>query len=292
MVDIVGRWTDELARDPNSLSFLRLADELRRRREFPEARTVALRGLERHPYLADAHDMLARVYADDGEAERARDEWEMALRIDPDHLDSLKGLGFLAFARGDLASAERHLRRARSLGDLDAGLATAHRRVVEAMRQPPRERRQETETVRHDRTAGSARNGNGSRPRAGVQANRARELFAALLGEEDGTALLVDADGLVIAGAYVDETGREIGDEIGAELSGVSDEAARALTHLQMGGWESLLIESQHATVGLAPARDGAVVLVAAGRDTHVGLVRRLLMQARTRARTWMAGAT
>ncbi len=290
MVDIVGRWTDELARNPDSLSFLRLADELRRRRALPEARTVALRGLERHPYLADAHDMLARVYADDGETQRARDEWEMALRIDPDHLESLKGLGFLAFARGDLAGAERHLRRARSQGDPDAGLATAHRRVMEAMRRASRGHPEES--VPHNGTGTAARNGNGSRPRAAAPPNRARELFAPLLGEEDGTALLIDADGLVIAGAYVDETGREIGDEIGAELSGVSDEAARALIHLRLGTWESLLIEAQHATVGLAPARDGAVVLVAAARDAHVGLVRRLLMQARTRARTWMAGAS
>lgn len=118
-----------------------------------------------------------------------------------------------------------------------------------------------------------------------------RQLFAALLGDGDRTALLLDRDGLVLAGTYVDGTGREVADEIGAHLSGLADEASRALKHLGLGRWESLLVESQHATVGLAPGLEGAVVLVAAARDTQVGLVRRLLSQARQKAAAWMEAA-
>jgi len=75
-LEAMSRWSDELALDPNSLAFVQLADELRRQRQLDEARAVALRGLERHPYLPDAHDVLARVCADAGELERARDEWQ------------------------------------------------------------------------------------------------------------------------------------------------------------------------------------------------------------------------
>ena len=45
-----------------------------------------------------------------------------------------------------------------------------------------------------------------------------------------------------------------------------------------------MTVEAQHATVGLAPGLEGAVVMVAAARDTQVGLVRRLLAQACQRA--------
>jgi predicted regulator of Ras-like GTPase activity (Roadblock/LC7/MglB family) len=115
-----------------------------------------------------------------------------------------------------------------------------------------------------------------------------RSLFASLLGDGDRTALLLDRDGLVLAGTYVDAEGREVSEEIGAQLSGLADESARALDQLGLGAWESLLVEAQHATVALGPAPEGAVVLVAAARDTPVGLVRRLLGQARQRAAAWL----
>jgi predicted regulator of Ras-like GTPase activity (Roadblock/LC7/MglB family) len=267
--DAVRRWSDELARDPNSLAFLRLADALRRDRQLSDARRVALRGLERHPYLADAHDMLARVYADGGDDERARDEWEMALQIDPAHTSSLKGLGFLAFRANDLPNADRYLRSARELAPDDEGLARAHQRVVDAAQtlgRPPGAPHAET------RQPG----------------DQARALFAPLLGDADRTALLLDKDGLVLAGMYLDERGNDAAEEVGAELSGVSEEAGRALRQLGLGAWILLLCEAEHATVGLAPARNDAVVLVAAARDTHVGFVRRLLTQARERALAWL----
>jgi len=279
----VRRWSEELARDPNSFAFVKLADELRRRGELGEARAVAVRGLERHPYHADAHDALARVLADEGQTEAARDEWDMALRIDAGHLPSLKGLGFLAYRIGDLASAERYLRQARARDPGDEGLLRAHERVNGELHAQRRE-------VKSIDGNGSATNGNHAGHTGPTGAARARELFAAMLGDGDRTALLLDHDGLVLAGTYVDERGRERGDEIGAELSGVSEEATRALLHLELGSWSAILVEAQHATVGLAPASDGAIVLVAAARDTHVGFVRRLLSQARDRAELWLRG--
>jgi tetratricopeptide (TPR) repeat protein len=282
--DGVRRWSEELARNPNSVAFVRLADELRRKGELGEARAVALRGLERHPYRADAHDALARVMADEGNTEGARDEWDMALRIDAEHLPSLKGLGFLAYRIGDLANAERYLHQARAQDPTDEGVSRAYERVSGELRATPNESK--TTTGKGDVTAPNGNRANGS-----SAAVRARELFASLLGDGDRTALLLDRDGLVLAGTYLDEQGRDAGDEIGAELSGVSEEATRALSHLGLGAWHAILVEAQHATLGLAPGSDGAIVLVAAARDTHVGFVRRLLNQARDRAEAWLGGA-
>ena len=270
--EAIRQWSEELARDPNSLAFLQLAEALRRRRDLSQARAVALRGLARFPYLADAHDVLARVHVDAGESERARDEWEMAVRIDPRHLPALKGLGFLAWRRQDLAGAERYLREARTLDPRDEGLREAHQRVAGAM-------------TAESTAASPLPDESGS-----DSTHEARMLFAPLLGTGDRTALLVDRDGLVVAGAYLDADGRDVGDEIGAELSGVSEEATRALEHLGLGDWTALLVEARHATVGLAPAPKGSVVLVAAALDTHIGFVRRLLAQAREKAAAWMEG--
>jgi predicted regulator of Ras-like GTPase activity (Roadblock/LC7/MglB family) len=280
-------WKAELARDRESLVFISLVDALRRMRRFDEARRYALQGLERHPHLAGAHDALGRVMADLGDDTQARDEWEFALRLDPSHNASLRGLGFLAYKRRDLAGAEQYLARALHANPADDGLASALRRVRLAMRVSP-EKAPEPKVKAPEPAVKATRPPAPARQSA---ADEARHLFAALLGDGDRTALLLDRDGLVLAGTYVDGSGREVADEIGAHLSGLADEAGRALKHLGLGRWESLLVESQHATVALAPGVEGAVVLVAAARDTQVGLVRRLLTQARQKAATWMGRA-
>ena len=105
--DRIAAWNAELARDRSSLVFISLVDALRRLRRFDEARRYAVVGLEYHPHLPAAHDALARVMADLGEDIQARDEWDFALRLDPAHQASLRGLGFLAYKRRDLAAADR-----------------------------------------------------------------------------------------------------------------------------------------------------------------------------------------
>lgn len=280
--DRIRAWQDEIARDPDSPAFMPLADALRRQGRLDEARRYALRGLERHPHLAGAHDALARVLADLGDDGQALDEWEFALRLDPSHQAALRGLGFLAYRRRDLAAAERLLSRAMHANPADDGLATALRRVRAELRDAPR-------GPVPDAPAGN--NGVKAPRHRSSSADAARELFAALLGDGDRTALLLDRDGLVMAGTYVDGSGREVADEVGAHLGGLADEATRALRQLGLGGWTSLMVEAQHATVALAPALEGAVVMVAAARDTQVGLVRRLLTQARQRATAWMGAA-
>jgi len=279
--DRLQAWMDELARDRASLAFIPLVDGFRRAGRLEDARRYALRGLERHPHLPGAHDALARVLADAGDEAQAHDEWEFALRLDPSHHASLRGLGFLAYRRRDLAGAEQLLARALHANPADDGLAIALRRVRAELRESS------------PAAQSASGNGNGvamGRPRRSA-ADEARQLFASLLGDGDRTALLLDRDGLVMAGTYVDGSGREVADEVGAHLGGLVDEATRALEQLGLGRWESMLVEAQHATVGLAPALEGAVVMVAAARDTQVGLVRRLLTQARQRAAAWMGVA-
>jgi predicted Zn-dependent protease len=80
--DDIRSLTSALARDPRSLVYADLAEALRRRGQRQEALQVVLQGLTRHPMHADGHDCLARIYADLGDLERARELHRVRLRVD------------------------------------------------------------------------------------------------------------------------------------------------------------------------------------------------------------------
>ena len=325
MADEIRRLSDDLARDPSSLVFMPLAEALRRAGQLEIAMRVALRGLDRHPYLADAHDVLARIHADRGDLERAADEWEMALRLDPNHPQASLGLGFVDFRRGDLESAERRLSAA-GAGDDTPGVAAALAHVRSALGArasdgipatpsapnvtlvaPPPVETSVAEFQTMDapvevpgpvaaRMATPTRNAAVSRatpksiPEYPVpDPARARQLFSSVLDAPDQSALLVDADGLVLAGSYIDPTGQDVGEVVAAELAGVTSEAERAMRHLGLGAWTSLLVEADDAVVAMTPAPLGSLLVVATSRQTPVGLVRLVLDRALTRARDWLA---
>src|SRR5688500_13378886 len=125
MADEIRRLSDELARDPSSMAFLPLAEALRRRGQTDVALKVAVRGLERHPHNADAHDLLARIAVDQGDLQRAFDEWDMVLRFAPSHIGARKGMGFVCFQQGRIAEAERYLGEASAADPDDQTIATA-----------------------------------------------------------------------------------------------------------------------------------------------------------------------
>jgi tetratricopeptide (TPR) repeat protein len=292
--DEIKLWSEELAREPASMVFVPLGDALRRRGQLEPALKVATRGLERHPYDADAHDLLARIHADRGDMERAMDEWSAALRVAPHHAGALKGMGFAYFQTGRAAEAEQYLVAAVAADPGDPTIDAALSRLRAPDRGPP------TAGANGDVLTGSAVNTstpNGSTPN-GAASNGgsldARDVFADLLGDGEQTALLLDAHGYVLAGAYVVADGRDVAQEVGGALSGVSDEAHRAMRHLGLGEWSSIVFETEVASVAMAPvAQDEeiAIALVAAARTVPLGLVRRLLRRVTERGGAWLLGS-
>jgi len=271
MSDEVRRLSEELARDPTSLVFLQLGEALRRRGQLDVALRVSLRGLERHARNGDAHDLVARIYTDRGEFDRALAAWEAVLRLDPQHSGARKGKGFVLFKQGLWHDAERELLAAAELdaGDpsIPAALALVRRHAEERAAVPAPD-------------AASV-----------PPPDAARVLFAAALGDGDMTALLIDREGLVMAGSYPTADGGDVSQEIGAELRGVSDEVQRALRHLSLGNWIRISFETEAATVAMTPAEDGGLVLLAADPALPQGLVRRVLDHCGALAQAWMAGA-
>jgi tetratricopeptide (TPR) repeat protein len=277
--DDIRRWSEELAANPGSKVFLPLGEALRVRGQLDLARRVAIRGLERHPYDADAHDLLGRIHLASGETEKAIDEWEAALRCAPGHAGALKGLGFICFQQGRLVDAEEYLTQAAASDadgsdDIASGLARVR---AELQRNTP-----------PSAPVSIATNGthNGSNGHAPV--DDARFLFTDLVSVGDQAALLLDRDGLVLAGTYVVSGGTDVSQEVGASLTGISDEARRAMRHLGLGDWSSIIFESEAARVAMMPAPEDGIVLVAAAPTMPHGLVRRVLDRVGARAREWL----
>jgi predicted regulator of Ras-like GTPase activity (Roadblock/LC7/MglB family) len=113
-------------------------------------------------------------------------------------------------------------------------------------------------------------------------------LFAPLLGDADRTALLLDRDGIVLAGIFLDQSGSDVGEEVAAVLAGVAEEVQASTLRLDIGEWRGCVVEARHATLGLAPCGRTSLVLLAAARDSTIGSVRRLLEKVRLRAQCWL----
>ncbi len=273
MSDDIARLSEELARDPSSLAFLELAEALRKRGDLDVAEKVATRGLERHPNLPTGHDVLARIHADVGAFEKAFDEWGIVLRFHPGHPGALKGLGFVCFHQGRMAEAEHWLGQAATADPGDqrnhGALAYVRQQLAETAASAPAVAAAAPAPVVHD----------------------ARSLFTDILGAEQGMALLLDGHGLVLAGGH-EVDGRDVAEEVGAQLGGVSEEAERAMRHLGLGGWTSILFETTTATVAMAPAPEHSLMLVSAGKATPVGFVRRMLERSLARATHFLGGAS
>lgn len=281
MGDDVRLWSDELAHDPSSLVFLPLAETLRRRGQLDLAHKVAARGIERHPHNPDAHDQLARIHADRGDLQAAYDAWAMVLRLVPGHVGAIKGMAFIRFQQGDLEEAERLLMQAQGHAE-DADVSAA------------------INTVRKS-GAMLTMASTGEMSRAWLSMAEVpsdpRLLFVDILAS-DQTAIMLDKDGLVLAGAYYSADGRDVAEDVGATLSGVSGEALRATKHLGMGEWRSIVFETEAAVVTLAPApaagslASGGLMVLAAAPSTPLGLLKRLLDRCIGRATAWLSGGS
>ncbi len=319
--DDIRTMSEALAADPSSLIVLPLGEALRRRGELDVALRVAMRGAERHPLVPDVHDLLARISADRGDLDHAIAGWEQVLRLEPLHGGARKGLGFVCFQLGRLEEAAAHLGAALAADPGDPTLAVALETVRDALRQ--RTDASERATMPVKRSAVSAglesstttspepsplspardARGTGSPP-AGAVAGAGRPttglpyelrspeadsgaVFDDLLEGQRSAALLLDGDGLVLAGRYVAADGRDVAADIGAQLSGISDEAGRAMRHLGLGQWRQIVFETEAASVAMAPSQDG-VLLVAAARPIPLGFVRRVLERALERALDWV----
>lgn len=301
MADDIRGMTAELASDPDSLVFLDLGEALRRRGQLDAAYKVTRTGLGRYPELARAHDLCARILCDRGERERAFDAWVKALELDSGLVSAHKGLGFLYYQAGDLASAEKHLAFAGQADPDDAGTAGALERVRVARQPAP-----PAEPVGALPAAAKL----AARPAPGAAAEAAPApleavaglpfsfeeastspvqdvVFAGLDGGTDGL-LLVDSAGLRLGGGLRNPEGADIADAVAALLAGVSKEAARTARLLGLGEWTGLAVECGDGNLFLSAPTESTLLLTVRGLDIPMARVARFAERASMAAREWL----
>ena len=284
--DDIRAMSDALAVDPSSLVFLPLAEALLARGEFSHAERVAQRGAERgaarHAARADAYDLVARIALAQGDEDRAAAAWETVLQLVPAFGTAHRGLGFIMYRRGWLTEALGHLEQASADDPEDAGVQAAIDAVRAAMA-----RALGAEGGDAGDASAQAEAAPPARPTSAAPASP-DTLFDEILGDTTQVALLLEADGVVVAGRYHTADGTDLGAVIGAHLSGVSDEAERAMRHFGLGKWTRIVLETEVAVIAMAPVGT-PVTLVAAPRDIPLGFVRRTLDRCSATARHWLA---
>lgn len=303
------RWSEEVAHDPGAPSFVPLADAYRRQGNREAAVRVCLRGLERNPTNIEAHTLLARLYLENGDRERAHDEWGIALRLDADNFDANRGAGFVHLERGDFGTARRHLERAAAARPDDpavqeALLVLAERlsdaRGASTSAQPvartPEPVEQRTAVAPQPSPAAASSPAPApttpAMPAVGMNVDPAR-LFDPLLRETPFLgAVLLDARGLILAGGLAQDAAGTGADALGAILSGAIEEAARTADLLQLGHWQGILLETELAQLHITSLPDDLMVLLAARAGAPAGWVVRTAARATELSRAFLAGNT
>lgn len=299
------RWSEEVARDPASLAFLPLARAYRRMGHRSAALQLCLRGLEHYPTHADAHSLLALLHLESGDRRRAAEQWSTVLRLDPNHFEALRGLGFCYLEQDQLSRARETLERAALLRPGDTAVQEALRLLGtrQELQKPapspleygddpwatpldlPKPLEEPAPVAPATALAGlpeeivalSAPVHQGDRTVLGGDPAR---LFSSIseVGPVFG-ALLLDERGLVLAGSLHGGVG-DRAEALSAILGGAISEAGRMASQLALGEWQGMLLESEGALLHLAPVGRNAIVLLAAERTAPVGWVLRTAAQA------------
>ena len=233
------------------LAFLELGERLRQRGQLAAAAGVALAGLGHYPSLADAHDLLARIRADQGDDSAANAAWHAALECDPAHVGARKGLAFVAFRARDFTAAERQLELAALHAPHDVSVMAALDRV------------------------------------RSVQPSAASEGVPKLTDPASGL-LLYDLQGMRLAGGAGETGDEELADAVAAEGAGLTREAARVTRLLRMGPVRHLVVETANSRIAMIPVAEDAALLLHRGAGIPIGRLLALAAKSAHAAADWL----
>lgn len=262
------RWSDEVARDPDSLAFLPLARAYRRQGRREAALRLCSRGLTRYPTHVEGHVLMALLHMEGGEREEARDAWATVLRLDPDSFQANRGMGFVCLDAGDYPAARRYLARARELRSSDPAVSEAlevlqtwasGQSEEPVIPEPP----VPTELQVQPADGGDGDDSEERDPSRVFEPLRREKPF---LG-----AVIVDVRGLVLAGNIGHDPAR--GENLAAVLGSSAQEGVRAAQLLVLGQLRGIMLETEFAVLHMSRLADDLLLLLAARRDAPAGWV-------------------
>ena len=127
-------------KDPASIAFAQLAEELRRSGGYQEAVDTCRAGLTIHPGYLSARVTLGRALIELGELDEAQAELSRVLESAPENLAAIRGLAEIHHRHGDLVQALAQYRAALLLArndpDLEETIADLSRQVEPAKAGP------------------------------------------------------------------------------------------------------------------------------------------------------------
>jgi predicted regulator of Ras-like GTPase activity (Roadblock/LC7/MglB family) len=251
------RWQEDVARDPGSASFLPLADLYRREGRLDVARRLCQRGLERNPEHVEGHVLLGRILREQGDVDRAIDEFDIVLHLDPEHRAARRALGYLCLERRDWTRAVRHL-------EIAAASDARDDRVASAL------------ALARRHLAGGPANAPPVAPASAEPPPALEEALQEFVRESRVRfAMIIDSSGrIVLRHGLADDL-----DLAGfASLGAGVQSASRALAKLVGEQHFAQLVQGEgdrQLLIGTVPVGGGELILVAVlGSDATVGLVR------------------
>src|SRR3982750_2165089 len=102
-------------KDPASIAFAQLAEELRRDGQYQESVDVCRSGLQLHPGYLSARVTLGRALLELNELDAALSELTTVLKSAPENLAAIRGVAEIHHRRGDLVDALGNYRAALAL---------------------------------------------------------------------------------------------------------------------------------------------------------------------------------
>lgn len=140
-------------KDPASIAFAQLAEELRRAGHPQEAADVCRAGLAIHPTYLSARVTLGRALLELNELDAAADELRIVLRSAPENLAAMRAMGEIHLRRGEEVEALAQLRAAlviaRNDPDLEESVADLARKVEPKKPLPSNEGLTQSEFLKH-----------------------------------------------------------------------------------------------------------------------------------------------
>src|SRR4051812_6967889 len=124
-------------KDPASIAFAQLAEELRRGGGFEESVQTCRAGLGIHPGYLSARVTLGRALIELNQLADAQTELELVLKSAPENLAALRGLGEIHQRNGNLAAALVQYRTALALARNDPDLQETVAQLARQVEPPP-----------------------------------------------------------------------------------------------------------------------------------------------------------
>ena len=109
-------------KDPTSIAFAQLAEELRRAGQLQESVDACRAGLAIHPSYLSARVTLGRALLELNDIDHAAEELGIVLKSAPENLAAIRGLGEIHHRNGDLTAALAQYRAALALARNDPDL--------------------------------------------------------------------------------------------------------------------------------------------------------------------------